>query len=83
MQLGEADREQLFERLSRHHVERGAAEMAGIQRRDQRRLIDQRPARGVDEECAVFYLGEGFGVHQAARRRLQRRMHRDEIGARQ
>ena len=67
----------------RHHVERGAAEMAGIERGDERLLVDQRAARSVDEVGALFHLGEGFGVHQAARRRLQRRVHRDEIGARQ
>src|SRR5262249_44459612 len=35
------------QRLGRHHVERGAAEMAALERGDQRRLADQRAARGV------------------------------------
>ncbi len=70
----------LGERLDRHHVERGAAEPAGIERRDERRLVDQRTARRVHQEGPLLHSGEGLRVEQAARRRQQRRMDRDKVG---
>ena len=57
-------------RLVLEHVECRPAERAGLQRLDQRRLVDDRAARHVDEdalraECAQHLGGEG-GDPQAA-----------------
>jgi hypothetical protein len=53
----------------------------GIERGDQRGLIDQWSARGINEIGAFFHFGESGGVHQSACRRQERRVHRDEVGA--
>ena len=73
----------LGERLGRHHIERGAAETAIIERGDQRGLVDQRSARRVDQVGAALHLAESRGVEQAAGCRHQRRVNRYEIGLRQ
>ncbi len=46
------------------HVERAARDVPGIERRLQRRLVDQVAARDVDEIGAALHLGEGGVVHQ-------------------
>ena len=50
-----------------HHVEAGATNLSGIERRDQSGLVDQRTARRVHDVGALFHLGEDSGVHHAAR----------------
>src|SRR5215831_10781611 len=70
----------LGRRLDRDHVERGAAEAAGIERRHQRVFVHQGSARGVDEQRARLHLAEDLGVEQAARGRHQWSMDGDEVG---
>ena len=65
------------------HVEGGAREMAGIERRLQRRLVDQSAARAIDDARAFLHLADGVGGDDVPRLVGERRMQRDEIGARQ
>ncbi|HUC56034.1 MAG TPA: hypothetical protein VMA95_01430 [Streptosporangiaceae bacterium] len=43
-------------------VEAGAADLAGVERREQSRLVDQAAAGDVDEDRARLHGGEGGGV---------------------
>ena len=51
----------LRRRLLDEHVERGAGDMAGIERARQRRLVDEPAARAIDHAHALLGLGERLG----------------------
>ena len=61
----------------------GAAEAAAVERRQQGRLVDERTTRGVHQQSARLHLGECGGIDEAAGCPRERRVHRDEVGARQ
>ena len=65
------------------HVERGAGDMPGVEPRLKRRLIDQPAACAVDDAHALLGLGQILGRQDVARLVGQRRVQRDEIGARE
>ena len=70
-------------RLLCEHVEAGAGELAGGQRRMQRRFVDNAAARGVDEIGRRLHPAQPGGVEHADRLRRFRAVDADEIGARQ
>ncbi|MNY11875.1 hypothetical protein D3C86_1449260 [compost metagenome] len=49
--------------LGGEHVQRGAGQVAGLQRRVQRGDIHHRAARGVDQDGAAAHARDGFRVH--------------------
>src|SRR5258705_10253210 len=55
------------QRLDVEHVEAGAADASGGQRRDQRLLVHDRPARRVDQISRRLHQGEGFFAERAPR----------------
>ncbi len=61
------------------YVERGTGDHAIAQSDVQRRLIDDRTARRVDENGGPFHLAQQIGVDQLARFVCQGRVHADEI----
>ena len=65
-------------RFELEHVERGAGDHAGLERRDQRRLVDDRAAGGVDEHGVGPHQPQRVGVDQVARARQQRAVQRDD-----
>ena len=62
-------------RLAREHIERGSGETALRQRHEQRGLVDDRSARGVDQPGALAELRQTFAIDEmdvvAARRHVQ------------
>ena len=58
----------------------GPAKVPGVQRRQQRRLVDQLAARAVHQEGARLHPRQPFGVHDAARGLGQRHVQRDVVG---
>ena len=73
----------LRRRLLAEHVDRRAGDMAGFERLEQRRLIDQFAARAIDQADAFFGRGERFGIDDVAGLVGQRRVQGDEISAAQ
>ena len=71
------------QRLLREDVQRGARELARAQRRDERLLVDERAARGVDEQRAGPQQRQARRVDQAARRRRDRQVEADDVGHRE
>src|SRR6266545_4616086 len=61
-------------------VERSGRDLARLQRLQQRVLVDELTARGVDEPGAVAELGEHLSADRSARLVRQRRVQRDEVG---
>ena len=70
-------------RLLAKHVDRGAGDVAGFERVDQSRLVDQLAAGAIDQAYALFGRGERVGIDDVAGLVGQRRVQRDEIGAAQ
>jgi len=70
-------------RLLLEHVEARAAEMAGLQQVDQRRLVDQPAARAVDHDGAARQQRQGLAIEDVAGRDLERRVQADEVAERQ
>ena len=68
------------QRLLGEHVERGAGEPARTQRCDERLLVDERAARGVDEQRAGPQQREPGRVDEAARRIRDRQVEADDVG---
>ena len=64
------------------HVERGAADLARVERVLQRGFVDQPAARDVQDAHAVAHLGERLGVEPAFGLGRLRQMDRDEVGLR-
>ena len=57
-------------------VEPGRGDGARAQRLDQRRLVDQRAAGGVDQHRGRLHPGQGGGVDQVAALVVERRVQR-------
>ena len=70
-------------RLGLEHVERRAGDRLPAQRLQQGRLVDQAAARGVDEQRCRLHQRQALGVDDLARRRDQRRVEGDDVGAAQ
>ena len=70
-------------RLRREDVESGAGELAGLECLDERLLVDQRPAGGIDDACAVLHLRDRLAVDHPARLVGERRMEREEVRRRE
>ena len=68
--------------LGVEHVKAGMADMAALQRGDQRRLVHQRAARGVDEDDARLHARDARRTEEAARFVGERQMQRHHVGAR-
>ncbi len=66
--------------LGGEDVERRARDLAGADRRCQRRLVDELAARGVDDPDAVAHLPERVLAHEAPRLLGQRQVEREEVG---
>ena len=56
--VGMAEQHVLGGGLLDKHVKSGARDMLGIQRVEQRLLVDQAAARAVDDAHALFHLGD-------------------------
>ena len=67
-------------RLRREHVQGGPRELPRADRLDQGVLVDERPARRVDEPRAVAHQRDRVAVDQAAGLVRQRRVERDDVG---
>ena len=67
-------------RLGGEDVERGAGELARADRLDERVLVDQRAARGVDQARAVPHPRDRLAADQPARLVGQREVEGDEVG---
>src|SRR5882724_9769472 len=70
-------------RLLLEHVERGARDLARLDRARQRQLVDQAPAGTVDDPGTRLHPLELRLAHEVPRVSGQRRVDRDEVGARQ
>jgi len=70
------------QRLLLEYVEARAAEMARLQRRDQRLLVHHRPAREIDQNAARLHRAEHARIDQMRRARRQRHQQNHEIGER-
>ena len=55
---------------------RGAGDLARLERRDQRGLVDELAARGVDDPHAVLHPRDRVGVDRAAGLVVQRQVQR-------
>ena len=83
MTLAQAEQRALLGRLHLEHVEGGAADVARLEGRGQRALVDQAAARAVDDAHALLGLGQRGGVDDVAGPVGERGVQRDEIGAAQ
>ena len=68
------------QRLDVEHVEAGAGDLVVAQGRQQRRLIDDRPARGVDDIGGRLHQAELLGADQPARALREHDVDGDEVG---
>ena len=71
------------ERLGVEHVEAGVADAAAAQAVQQGRFVDQRGARGVDENHARLHARELRRPRNPRVLVVEREMQRDHVGARQ
>ncbi len=78
-----AEQDVLRRRLVDEHVDTGTAHLAALQRRAQRRLVDQSAAGAVDQDDALAHLRDRRRVDDVAGLLGQRRVQRDHIGPRQ
>jgi len=69
------------QRLGIEHIERRADDPLGLQRLDERRLVDNQPARGVDEERGRLHQRELARADQPGRSWRQDEVDRDDVGA--
>src|SRR5262249_9448449 len=67
-------------RLALEYVEAGAGDLALLERARQRRLVDDRSARGIDQESCRLHQGELARADLVAGLGSERGMQRDEIG---
>ena len=79
--VGMAEQDVLGRRLLDEDVESGAGDVLGIQRIDQRLLVDQTAARTIDDAHALLGLGQSRRVDDVLGLVGQRRVQRDEVGA--
>ena len=68
------------ERLFVEDVER-RNDLAGLNRGDESRFVDERTSRSVDQNGALFHAGDVFRPDEAAAARLQNHVHGNDIGA--
>ncbi len=68
------------QRLAVEHVDRGAGDRSLGERFDQRRLVDDRPARRVDEVRGRLHRAQRFGADEPACFARQRHVQRDDVG---
>src|SRR3954471_1141300 len=66
-------------RLVHEDVERRAGDLARAERREERVLVEQWAAGGVDDPDAGTHRLESAGAHRAARLRRQRQVQREEV----
>ena len=71
------------ERLGVEYIEPGVADMAAVERPDERCLVDQGAARGIDQDRARFHPRDAAGVDDAAGAVVEGEMQRDHVGPRQ
>src|SRR5262245_43453119 len=69
--------------LMLEHVEAGAGDLPLFQGTRERRLVDDRPARGVDQERGRLHQLQFPLADLMARLGIERRMQRDEIRLRE
>ena len=81
--VGVAEQRVIGDRLLGEDVERRAGDLAGVQRRLQVRVDDERAAGDVDDPHAVLALGERLGVQEALGLRRLRQVQRDEVTGRE
>ena len=82
-EVGRAEQGRGGGRLGLEHVERGAGDLAAVERLLQRRLVDQPAARAIDDPHAGLGLRQRLARQDAARLVGQRRVQGDEVGAAQ
>src|SRR6266481_2910783 len=68
------------ERLNIEYVDRRAGDLLVLQHADQSLLVDDRPARRVDQPGCWLHSLQLRGSHQAARTAAQHQMDRQDIG---
>src|SRR6266850_834507 len=68
------------QRLSVECVDRRAGDLLVLQHADQRSLVDDRPARRVDQPGRWLHSLELRGAYQAARTAAQHQMNRQDVG---
>ena len=78
-----AEQRVLPRRLLDEHIDRGAGDLAAVERGGEVLLDDEPAARAVDDAHAALHLRDRRGVDDVAGRVGQRRVQRDEIGAAQ
>ena len=69
------------QRLVVEHIQRRMAQPPGPQRRDHRRLVHDRAARGVHQHRAGPQLRQPLGAEEAARLVGQQQMHRQHVAS--
>ncbi len=72
----------LGKRLDLGDVKARSGKMPGLDRLDERSLIDDWPARRIDQVRTLLHLCQSFGIDQVARTRCQERVHAHEVGVR-
>ena len=68
-------------RLGVENVEAGMAQPAAAERGDQGLFVDERPARGIDQDRARLHASKPSGVEQAARLIVEDKVQRNHVGA--
>src|SRR6202790_4398667 len=69
------------QRLNVEYVDRRAGDLLGLQHADQSLLVDDRPARRIDQPGCWPHSLQLRGPYQAARTAAQHQMDRQDIGA--
>ncbi|KPY50464.1 hypothetical protein ALO56_05267 [Pseudomonas viridiflava] len=75
-----AERVVFRERLGIEHVQSGSGDSALLQGFDQRRFVDDRPARRIDDERAGLHPAQRFSIHEPSAALAEHQMHRQYIG---
>ena len=78
-----AERAGQVQRLLLEDIDAGPGQVAAIERGQQRRLVDDAAAGGMDQDGAARQQGELGRADQAAGRGVQRAMQRQHLGTRQ
>ncbi len=78
--IGEFSQRRADLRFVLEYVEAGAGDLSALQRVDERGLVDNRPARGVDEVGGLLHQLELAGADLMPRFLGERRVHRHEVG---
>ena len=70
-----------FQRLVVEYIEPGMADVARLQRVDQRLLVGERAARGVDEQRTGLHARDALAAQEAARLVVEHEVERNHVGA--